>query len=465
MTASRRTFLNLTTAASAAALASTLPGCGKSDDSGAADGADGTGGSEGEAAPTRDAEPSALWDPGAEDTAAFPFGVQSGDPTTSSILLSVRSRGAATVDFVLARADGTGWVDDQAIEGLEVNDEGVAQVQVTGLQADTAYCYAARSDSGAWSRAGRFRTAVDADGWRQVVFGATSCLGGNEPQTNMTQAHEDRLDFFCFLGDTVYCDGSVTLEDYRAIWRDGFSIQGLQDALAGTGAITTWDDHEITDNSLMDSITAETRAFGIQAFREAMPMGEGPGEAPSLWRVLRWGPVLDVFVLDCRGEREGDNYISTAQMDWLKSELSSSTARFKIILNSVPITDETALWGEAAAGDRWQGYPAQRTEILEHIANEGIVGVLWIAGDHHFPMIAHVDPEGGVAHDQWEVLVGPGGTVLNPVGELYAGNDQYPVIFGDYNYGRFTCDPGLGTILVEFVGNDGAVIESMTLEV
>lgn len=463
MRATRRTFLNLTTAAGAAALAGGLQGCSADEDSGAAGDSGGTG--EGPA-PDREPEPAALWDPGATSAEVFPFGVQSGDPTPSGVLLSVRSRGVSAVQFVLVRAQDGAWVEDQTVPSVTTNDEGVAQVEVMGLLADTAYCYAARSDNGVWSRVGRFRTALDETGWRKVVFGATSCMGGNEPQTNMTQALADRLDFFCWLGDTVYCDGSVTLEDFRQQWQEGFRIRGLQDALAGTGAITTWDDHELTDNSRIDNLPAEARAAGIQAFQEAMPWRPGAGPAPSLWRVLRWGAVLDVFVLDCRGEREGSNYISRQQMDWLKQELSQSTARFKIILNTVPITDETPLWGQAEIEDRWQGFPEQRSEILGHISDQGIAGVLWISGDHHFPMVARVDPAGGVADDQWEVLVGPGGTWLNPIADLVVDPpEQFPLIFAAHNYGRFTCDPSLGTILVEFVGNGGELLESMTLEV
>ena len=47
-------------------------------------------------------------------------------------------------------------------------------------------------------------------------------------------------------------------------------------------------------------------------------------------------------------------YISR-EMDWLKSSLSASTARFKFIMNSVPIIDFNDLIGEVEAIDRWQG--------------------------------------------------------------------------------------------------------------
>ena len=61
------------------------------------------------------------------------------------------------------------------------------------------------------------------------------------------------------------------------------------------------------------------------------------------------------------------HHISEEQMAWLKEGLSQSTARFKIIPNSVAIVDFEPLLGSAGKSDRWQGYSEQREEILGHI--------------------------------------------------------------------------------------------------
>ena len=93
-----------------------------------------------------------------------------------------------------------------------------------------------------------------------------------------------------------------------------------------------------------------------------------------MYRKVSHGAVCDIFVLDCRGERHSDSgvYISREQLDWLKSSLSSSGARFKFIMNLVPIIDFSDLIGEVEAIDRWQGFPEQRTEILSHIEDNAI---------------------------------------------------------------------------------------------
>ncbi len=174
--------------------------------------------------------------------------------------------------------------------------------------------------------------------------------------------------------------------------------------------------------------------------------------------------MLDVFVLESRAERvlEEGIYLSREQLDWLKAGLSASTARFKIILNSVPITDYYDALGSLAEEDRWSGYPEQREELLTHTAD--IPGVLWISGDLHWGAINSVDPVGGIAAAQWEVLAGPGGSPLNIAAELVVSREQYPVLFAAWNHTRFSCDPGTGVISVSFIGDDGAVIHELDLQ-
>jgi hypothetical protein len=91
--------------------------------------------------------------------------------------------------------------------------------------------------------------------------------------------------------------------------------------------------------------------------------------------------------------------------------------------------------------------------------------VLWISGDVHYAQIGRVDPAGGVGEDQWEVFVGPGGSTPNYLVEAYVGSEQYSMMFAKWNFARFTCDPGLGTIHVAYVGDDGAELAAMTLSV
>ncbi len=412
------------------------------------------------ATPVRAAEPDAWVPDGTEDTEAFAWGVQVGDATPSGALVSFRTTEAA-VSVVLVAADGDGWVEVDRVEGLTPDVE-VVQLAFEGLAADTAYSVVAYAADGARrSPVTRFRTALPADGYRVVTFGATSCLRDNAPWPALSHAAAEKLDFFCLLGDTVYADAG----DYEGSWVTALSTAGLRDVTASTSILATWDDHEVANNYSFDEPGIEEKfVAGLAAFRRALPQGRGPG-GTGIWRKLAWGTVLEVFALDCRGERRDGNYISPEQMAWLKAELSASTARFKILLNSVPITDLSDIFGPAELDDRWEGHPDQRADILGHIRDNAIPGVLWISGDVHYAQIGRVDPAGGVGEDQWEVFVGPGGSTPNYLVEAYVGSEQYSMMFAKWNFARFTCDPGLGTIHVAYVGDDGAELATMTLSV
>ncbi len=467
---SRRGFLGMGSGAllSTALAPSALSGCAGSGGGGADKGE--TGGDSGDTedgprAPTRAPEPTSLWAPSDAnlDEDAFPFALVTGDATTDSVHVLVRTS-VSPVRLRWAVASGDGWDEQAPVEDLVLGEDAVSIVHLlTGLSADQAVCVCAEAPDGGRSQVSRVRTATAPGDGRQIVFGATSCLGGNEPWPSLQVAATENLDFFALLGDTIYADGARSLEDYRLFWTHAFGIAGLKELTANTSVIATWDDHEIDNNWSREDVDDDWFADALQAFRESLPYGDGGGPA-ALWRSLRWGDTLEVFVLDCRAERGDGHYLSDEQQAWLAASLEASEARFKIILNSVPITNLDNMFGTAGASDRWEGFPEQRAEVLQHIVDAGIEGVLWVSGDVHFAQIGHVDPAGGIAEDAWEVFTGPAGSFLNIAADLYEGHPQYAWMAGVYNWCRFTCDPLAGTILVEFVGDDGGVLHAVTLD-
>ncbi len=471
---SRRQFLRL----ASGALAAGATGCAGTDtakpaatgpdtpgaDSGGADtGAPDDTGDPGPAAPTRAPEPAARWAPDtAEDPALFPVAVALGDAADGRLHVRVRST-APTVRLRWALASGDAWEEQPATAEQTLHEGAVAHsFVIEGVPADVAGCVCAETPDGLRSAVSRFRSATAPGTARQVVFGATSCFGGNEPWASLSVAASEDLDFFCLLGDTVYADGSVDLADYRLHWSDAVAVQGLADLARSTSLVATWDDHEVDNNWEAASLDADQLAAAVAAMRETLPIGDGEGPA-GIWRQLRWGDTLEVFVLDCRGERSGAQYISEAQPAWLAAALEASEARFKIILNSVPITDLQNIFGGAGASDRWEGHPEQRTAVLQHIADAGIPGVLWVTGDVHYAQVGRVDDEGGPGADQWEVFTGPAGSFLNVAADLYEGHPQYTWMAAVHNWCRFTCDPLRGTVLVEHVDDAGAVLHRIEL--
>lgn len=412
---------------------------------------------------TRLPEPETWEGTGVLDVGVFPLGVRAGDATTGGVLLHTNTTASLLTLVVMAAVNDTGWEEVQRLTDL-VPTEGVVAVELSGLTSDSAYNYAFFDEEDHRSRVGRFRTAVE-DEWRVLTIGATSCLGDAEPTFECLQTAAGRnFDFFCFLGDFVYADRADELSEYREFHHTAIATPSVADLLASTSVIATWDDHEVDNNWLPGETDAARIDAARQAFGEALPARVGGGKY-QIWRKLSWGDVADVFVLECRGERVRDTwtYLSREQMDWFKSELASSEAKFKIVLNSVPIIDFSGVGAVPVINDRWEGYAEQRTELLQWIANEGITGLLWISGDLHFGTVARLSPVGQLGDDQFEVLAGPAGSFLNPVAAVWEPDDQFVSFTFEWNYTVLTLDPGTGDVGVEFVGPTGEVLDQLLL--
>lgn len=445
MSFTRRTLLRLAVTGVAAPL---LPGCRPG-----AEGDD-TGDSGSAPTPLRSAEPAPWAAPGSEDATAFPSGLRVGDATSSGAVVSVRTAEAAFT-LVVMEAQGEAWVEVDRVEVTPA--DGGAIVVLDGLLVDTAYALAAYADDSRRSSVTRLRTAAVAA--RVVRFGATSCLGDRNPELPcLAWVEADQLDFFCLLGDFVYADGAQTTEDYRGWYTTQLARPAVRSALGSTSIVATWDDHEVANNWSWEDVDQARYDAALGAFRESLPQGTGP--TGGIWRKVSWGETLDLFVLDCRSERRDGHYISPEQMTWLQEGLATSTARFKIILNSVPITDLHALFGQTEEEDRWDGYPADRAAILGFIAEHAVPGVLWITGDVHFGAFTHVDPAGGVAADALEVFVGPAGSQPNYLVDAFVGDPQYLWLTSAWNWARFTCDPGTGEVTLDFLDDAGSLLYS-----
>ncbi|WBB95439.1 alkaline phosphatase D family protein [Solwaraspora sp. WMMA2080] len=266
-----------------------------------------------------------------------------------------------------------------------------------------------------------------------------------------------RPDFFLCSGDTVYADNplaeTVTLPDGR-VWRNlvtpekskvaetltefrGQFAYNLLDAqlrsfAAEVPQLNQWDDHEVTNNwypgeILTDPRYTETRvdvlaARSRQAFHEWLPT---PDDGP-LYRVVRYGPLLDVFVLDMRTYKDpndGNTYadphrglLGTQQRQWLIRELTRSTATWKVIANNLPlgliVPDGGAAQEGIAQGDG--GAPAGRelefAEILGAAHRAGVTGIVFLTADVHYTAAHHYDPARAAVADFtpfWEFVSGP----------------------------------------------------------
>ncbi|WP_156757357.1 alkaline phosphatase D family protein [Actinokineospora pegani] len=324
------------------------------------------------------------------------------------------------------------------------------KVAVSGLAPATAYHYRFTLD-GVPSDVGRTRTApaTDAD-VAKLRLGLVSCSNwqaGYFSSYRHLAARPD-LDGVLHAGDYLYeyAAGSYTargvtirphepahemvaIADYRRRHAQYKSDPDLRALHAAQPWFITWDDHEYANDTWSDGAEnhqpategdwAARKAAARQAYFEWMPVRQGPGG--EIYRRFRWGRLAELSMLDLRSYRSkqttpsvGDptdpalTITGDAQMDWLKSGLAASDATWKLVGNSVMITPISVgnlearfleavgeliglpVGNVAANSDAWDGYTADRQELLAHLKDNRVKNTVFLTGDIHSSWAADV---------------------------------------------------------------------------
>lgn len=343
------------------------------------------------------------------------WGVQTGDVTTTSGLVWVRSdrparmivETSATESFRRPRTwhgpllgPDTDFTGTTALRGLPPGEQVHYRVTLADPDDPRRTGEAVR---------GTFRTASARrrQGVRFLWSGDIAGQGwGINPDIGGYRAYEEmrRLDpdFFLCSGDTVYADGPLvpavtlpdgrvwrnlmteekskvaeTLDEYRGNFRYNLLDENVRRFNAQVPTIVQWDDHEVRNNWYPGQILDDTRYTeknvdvlarrSMRAFAEYFPVGtlSARGSEGRIHRVVHHGPLLDVFVLDMRSFRNANSpgrqaddsqgILGTEQLAWLKRELSRSRAVWKVIASDMPlgliVPDGSANFEAVAQGD------------------------------------------------------------------------------------------------------------------
>lgn len=401
---------------------------------------------------------------------SFPYGVMGGDATDTRVMLWTKYTGGGTLGVQIEPATGAGGmaVASRALTSAEQGDAGFMHVDIAGLTGGSRYRYAFYIVEGgrpvARSPFGYVRAALAPSAKEILTFAGTSCTHQKRaPYSLLADAARRKVDFFIHGGDHVYTDSgedAVTLAEYRAKYATAWAASGMSALHGSTGMVLTWDDHEIRNDWNPETFPAAQLAAARRAFFEHRALRRSPAAPDRIWRSLVWGKTLELLVLDVRSERKpstrttaGAQFISPAQMSWLKDRLARSTAVFKFVVTSVPISNFPA--AVVSEADKWEGYPAQREEILNFVEKQEISGVWWLSGDLHFGSVGGVGAT-GPRRRMREVLMGPGGTDARSP-SLPAG--QFDRVIDDINYTVFRADPIRRELKVTFVGQSGVIFE------
>lgn len=384
------------------------------------------------------AQPQQFFNP---DYEPFYHGVASGDPLPTQVIIWSRvTTDQPSVEVEWFVAEDTTFTNIIASGNLstDASKDYTVKIDVQNLQPNTTYYYVFKA-MGKYSLIGRTKTAP-IESVDQLKFVLISCSNFNWGYFNVYDRIADRndLDAVIHVGDYIYeypegvyeeasltdritfpNDETNTLEEYRA----RYSLYRLNNELIRAHQqhpfITTWDDHEIANDGYIDGAEnhdpsegdwEDRKAQATQAYFEWLPIRNNQDD--QVYRSFQYGPLADLLVLDTRFEgrtvqlgsmldpafNDLRTMLGDEQKEWLFNKLDQSEAQWKIIANQVmfspfnvgfgaaqgAITNADAVFGvESVFLDIWDGYPAERQQIVDHITNNDIDNVVILSGDIH----------------------------------------------------------------------------------
>ena len=325
-----------------------------------------------------------------------------------------------------------------------------ALADLDGLPPDQTIIVRARFGDGAWEHA-QFRTPASR-GFRFVWTGDTCGQGyGRNPEWGGMRGYAAlraaEPAFFLHSGDLIYADNPIEaehktldgrlwknvtnervarvaqeLDDFRARFAYNLEDEHVRALAAEVPILAQWDDHETHNNwwpgqQLDDARYTKVRdsstlaAWAMRALREWTPV-----RGPAIQRVISYGPLLDVIVVDLRSWRtpndanRGDTgaMLGAPQAAWLVQQLAASRARWKIIACDQPIS---LVIPDGKANERQEGYangdpgpPLGREKELAGVLAALPKNTIFVTADVHYAA-AHF--YAGAPRPFWEFVGGP----------------------------------------------------------
>jgi alkaline phosphatase D len=244
-------------------------------------------------------------------------------------------------------------------------------------------------------------------------------------------------DFNIDFGDTIYSDPEVpgartarTVKQKWAMYRKKLAVKNMRLVREKAGMYNHWDDHEFINDFSIPEFGRKLYDHSVRAFRDYMPVHYT--KKTGIYRTERWGKNLELFFLDERSFRSAkasangtcDNPAGSGSPDlaptapqsvrdafgalvpslknpvpqsclnainspkrtmlganqlkaFLKA-VKSSTAKWKVVMNEVPIQQFYAL-----PYDRWEGYAYERIKLLNALESAHVRHLVFLTTDTH----------------------------------------------------------------------------------
>lgn len=371
----------------------------------------------------------------------FTHAVASFDPTAESVLLWTRAPGAGALRWTVATdAELREVVAAGEVEPSRERDH-TAVVDVDGLKPGTTYFYGFAAGQ-VHSPVGRTRTLPAAPVPR-LRLGLVSCARYSVAPLGVYRALADReVDLVVHLGDYIYeDDGSKgprehepphaarTLDDYRTRIAQVRADPDAQALHLRHPMVAIVDDHDVADNcwatGAKKHVEAEDGPWSARALaatsarQEWLPQRlRDPSEPRATWRSIPIGDLAELVLLDTRlsgrDQHAGDegtrelhdpdrSLLGDEQRDWLTGRLADVSRPWALVATGVVVNElclpvppvpgvarllpngYAVIDGEVLHDDQWDGYPAERAQLVVRLAERGAAGgrTVILSGDIH----------------------------------------------------------------------------------
>ena len=369
----------------------------------------------------------------------FPLGVASGFPYPKGTILWTKLGGhhhTSRLKLQVAKdRHFKNVVLEKTVTARKERDL-TARTRVRGLQPAHEYFYRFHTkDKG--SPVGRFRTAPPHDSNAPLRIAFLSC---QSYEAGFYNAHaaiaKEEVDFVLHLGDYIYeshyydgfrkdtsgfnHDGNVEfLPEYRQKYNLYKNDPDLQAMHAAHNFVSVWDDHEVEDN-YADGLASshdqpgltnnglprrisiqERRTNAYQAYFNYMPRLRFDGDRDRIYEHVRIGKLVDLILTDERQYRDQQpcddaqlvdcpdqqnpnrTMLGAKQKAWFKQTLAGSPQTWKLWANEVMLMGFQSGPQNGANNDQWDGYAAERRELLEFVLANNVKNLLPLTGDIH----------------------------------------------------------------------------------
>jgi alkaline phosphatase D len=272
-----------------------------------------------------------------------------------------------------------------------------------------------------------------------------------------------RPDFFLHSGDHIYADNPIpaeirlddgstwknlvteatskvaeTLDEFRGRYRYNLTDENVRRFNAEVPILAQWDDHEVLNNwypgEMLDDPRYTVRSVDLlaararRAFFEHLPTRVHPDDPSRIYRSRRYGPMLEVFLVDQRTYRGPNSanrqaeagkataFLGEDQVSWLARSLKASTATWKVVASDMPIglvvRDGPDAFEALANADNGppMGRELELASLLRSIKEAAVRNVVWLTADVHYAAAHHYDPSRARFTDFdpfWEFVAGP----------------------------------------------------------